>query len=526
MNDRPRRCAAAATSGLLFSTGMPGQDLWWIGFFAWLPWLWAIEGRRPVAALGYGLVTGTVFIGIAYGWMVGLLVRFAELPIPAAFAGHLLFSLWHGSVAGAAAMLVALGRRGLGSPAALPWIAALAWVVAEAVVPALFPTYMAVIWASQPSLAQLAELGGPTAVSFAMVLISTALYATVRAAVVERRIAVVPALVGLGAAIALPLHGAWRIRAVDAWLADAPRLRIGVVQGNFGIATYHDEEVQPRILAELQRVTGELEAQGAELAVWGETAYPMTGLARARESDFAEDDDFRIRRGFSIPLVFGASTYTAEDPHRWNSALVLRGDGTLHGRYDKVYPLPFGEAAPSFIDTSWYLQTVPNASHLYRGDGPGRLEAAGWPLGPLICYEDVLTRYVRRAVEQDVAALVNLTNDSWFGRTREQAGHFGLAVFRAIEHRRGLVRAVNAGISGYVDPAGRTLVQTFVTDSDADGFGRAEGFLVDVPMVDPGHRTVYARTGEAFPVACGLVLIALGLVGARRRRRPGPRDPG
>jgi apolipoprotein N-acyltransferase len=212
--------------------------------------------------------------------------------------------------------------------------------------------------------------------------------------------------------------------------------------------------------------------------------------------------------------VFGAVTYSTEQEHTWNSALVLHRDGTMGSRYDKVYPLPFGEAAPSFVDPSWYLQTIPNASHLNRGSEPGLLELDGLRFGPLICYEDVLPRYARRVADQGVHALLNLTNDSWFGQTTEQAGHLGLSVFRAVEHRRPLVRAVNAGVSAYVDPAGRIVTRTEVTDSDVDGYGHAEGFVADVPMVDPGRRTLYSRTGDVFALA-----LVAGLVGLGWRRR-------
>jgi apolipoprotein N-acyltransferase len=159
---------------------------------------------------------------------------------------------------------------------------------------------------------------------------------------------------------------------------------------------------------------------------------------------------------------------------------------------------------------------IPKASHINRGTSAGVLRVDGWRLGALICYEDILPRHVRATARQDVHAFVNLTNDSWFGNTREQPEHLGLAVFRSIEHRKPLLRSVNAGISAYVDPAGRVVEQTAVTDSDRDGYGEADGFTATVPMMDPQAHTLYGTTGEAFN---GLTVLALaGLVLWRRRR--------
>jgi len=65
--------------------------------------------------------------------------------------------------------------------------------------------------------------------------------------------------------------------------------------------------------------------------------------------------------------------------------------------------------------------------------------------------------------------IVNMTNDAWFGDTTEPWEHLALAKFRAIEHRRFLVRSTNSGVSAIVDPTGRVTsnTQTFTTEAQA-----------------------------------------------------------
>lgn len=509
--DFAMRSAAAALTGVFMALGVPDWNLWWLGFFAWLPWLWAIDGQRPGRAFKLGYVSGIVAVFIGYFWMTELLTRFAGMPLGAASGVHLLFSCWQGLQWGLSALVVALIQRRTGR--SLLWIVPLSWAAFEAVLPALFPQYMGFMWCWRPRLIQLAEFGGPTVVSFVMLAMNSALYLVLRHAVKERAIDRVPALTLAGLLVGVPLYGTVRMASIDARIDDAPKLAFAVVQGNFGIATFGSRRMKPVILRNMQRMTAELEAKGAEIALWGETAYPYGSFHRESQVDLPERSSRRVRREFTIPLVFGVVTRdrSGDNPYPWNTAWVLEADGTLGDRYDKVFPLMFGESVP-LVDPEWYLEMVPTASYLNPGPGPATLDVGEWTLGPLICYEDILPRYARQVARQDVNVLVNLTNDSWFGDSAEQREHLGLAVFRAVEHRKGLVRSVNAGVSAYVDPAGRVVHRTEVTDADTQGPQPPDGFVAEVAMMPKEARSFYARFGDLVNV-----LFILGLAASFRQ---------
>ena len=522
---RAKRFGIAWAVGTLFWLSVPDTDMWWLGFVMWAAWLWMIEDMTPKQALFYGFISGVSAISVGYFWMTELLLRFAFPPehpdgsvawgwmsMPLSVAIHMVFSCWQGAGWGLAAGLLAWLRRRTG--VGVLWLAAPCWTVVEAFFPNLFPTYMSLAWCFQPVLIQLAEIGGVTMVTFAMVSFNTALYVVARGWLRTRELSRSGLIALVGWGVGIPLYGVIRMSMVDAQIEEAPKLKFGVVQGNFGIETFRSHRA--RILSELQMMTARLEQEGAEVAVWGETAYPYAGFTRESTRDFPRGRR-RVRRGFSIPLILGAVTRHRDrrkNPYPYNTAWVLHADDTLGDRYDKVYPLLFGEAAPKFIDPDWYTSTIPNASHLNAGEEPGTMRVDEWVLGPLICYEDILPRYVRATANQGVHVLVNMTNDSWFGKTREQHEHLGLAVFRAVEHRKGLLRSVNAGVSVYVDPAGRVVHETEVTDSDTEGYDGAVGFVAEVPMMDPDSRTLYGLTGEAFNI-----LLGVGLFGLAWRRR-------
>ena len=121
--------------------------------------------------------------------------------------------------------------------------------------------------------------------------------------------------------LATPTLGAWRIAAVDARAEAAPHLKVGVVQGNYGIKTYSRGRLKRRLLTELQETTAQLESEGAEIALWGETAYPYSTFDRDATTDRPERDRRRIRRGFDIPVIVGMITRdrSRENPYPWNS---------------------------------------------------------------------------------------------------------------------------------------------------------------------------------------------------------------
>jgi len=510
-DDFALRAGAAFLTGLMIRVASPDWNLWWLGLVAFLPWLWAIDGQRPWRAFLIGWVSGITAVFIGYFWMTELLTRFAGMPLPAAAGVHFLFSGWQGLQWGLAAMLVRMIQIRTGR--SLLWVVPLVWVAFEAVLPALFPQYMALMWCWQPRWIQLAEIGGPTAVSFVILAMNAALWLVIERWRVDRELHREAAIALAALLVGVPTYGTIRMARIDRHIEAAPKVKFAVVQGNFGIGTYATRRLKGPLLQGMQQKTAELEREGAQIALWGETAYPYGSFHRESQRDLPVGNRRRVRRGFSIPLVLGAVTRdrSGENPYPWNTAWVLHSNDQLGDRYDKVYPLMFGESVP-LVDPDWYLEMVPTASYLNPGAGPTTLEVDQWTLGPLICYEDILPRFVRQVARQDVNVLVNLTNDSWFGDSAEQREHLGLAVFRAIEHRKSLVRSVNAGVSAHVDPAGRVLQRTAVTDADTQGWKGPDGFVADVPMMPTGARAFYTRFGELFNV-----LVVLGVAFCFRR---------
>jgi hypothetical protein len=133
-------------------------------------------------------------------------------------------------------------------------------------------------------------------------------------------------------------------------------------------------------------------------------------------------------------------------------------------------------------------------------------------IGPMICYEDIFPSFVRRLVKRDPNVLVNITNDAWFGRTSEPYEHMALAVFRAVETRLDLVRALNTGASSFIDATGRVMQIGPVIDPDETPDAPPVTLLDQVAVLQP--QKLYATLGEWFGGAC---LVATLLFGLRAR---------
>ena len=210
-----------------------------------------------------------------------------------------------------------------------------------------------------------------------------------------------------------------------------------------------------------------------------------------------------------------------------SAAFAVPGAG-YRGRYAKVHRVPFGEYVP-LVETLPFLKWLSpfeEGMGVVAGDRPVGFEYRGTVFAPLICYEDTVPGLVRDARSGTGAdVLVNLTNDGWFDGSSEQEQHLAVSVFRAVETRTPLVRAVNTGVSAVIDGDG--VVRT----PDVRVGPRGEPLPADAPLLyddapavlvadvplDP-RGSLYVRWGDWFAVLCAAcTTFALAVAAVPRR---------
>ena len=198
------------------------------------------------------------------------------------------------------------------------------------------------------------------------------------------------------------------------------------------------------------------QALGTQLIVWPESA----------PADVANDivpyishlyGEARAHGSALVVGVLRADGGAAEDdPTRYfNSVLAL--DETVSW-YDKRHLVPFAEffPVPRFVRRWLRLMSLPYSDFTPGGRDQSPLPAAKVRLGATVCYEDAYGSAMLRVLPR-ADALVNVTNDAWFGHSSARHQHFQIARMRALEEGRYLVRAANDGISAVIGPHGEVV---------------------------------------------------------------------
>ena len=149
-----------------------------------------------------------------------------------------------------------------------------------------------------------------------------------------------------------------------------------------------------------------------------------------------------------------------------------------------VYGSIIGNRAAQFLDQ---LRVVPKQARTRIREAIGA--------------ESLNVLHANRHAMQRPDWLLLLTNDAWFGHTSAARQHFSVAVLRAVENRRSVVRAANTGISGFIDPGGRVLEETDLFTTAA--------ITRPVPILK--EISFYTRHGDLLGIAA-LVAICLGFM--------------
>jgi apolipoprotein N-acyltransferase len=448
-----------------------------------------------------GLTTGVVYFNGTLYWITLVMGVYGELAWPvAAVLNEALIAY----MALFPAMFAVLMRRGLArfGPGAL-MAAPFVWVTVElgrTKVMSGFPwVLLGYSQAEVLPIAQLASLAGVYGVS---ALVAAASAAAVHA-VIAREHRFRPAVIVL---VLLIVVGVWGSRraAVAEWTRVGEPVRVGLVQGNVDQATKWDPDRASFIFQNYVSMTRQAISRGAQIVLWPESSTPFRFEERPGHGD---TDLLRsLAQQARVALLVGSDEVVpGTPPTYYNSAFLLREDGSTGGVYRKMHLVPWGEYVPFKRMLFFVAPLVEAVSDFSPGTEPVVLPVGAHRISTAICYEVVYPDLMRQFVLGGSELLTTITNDAWFGTTSAPYQHFAQASMRAVEQGRYLVRAANTGISGIVDPYGQVLERTTLNEP-AVVVGDARYLRV---------RTLYSRTGDVFAYA-SLVATALLVLGRRR----------
>lgn len=266
---------------------------------------------------------------------------------------------------------------------------------------------------------------------------------------------------GLSVAILLlvghVLYGFYRLHQPLPEIADTTMVRIvqpGIDQSRKMLNADRVEIFQEHLrLSALPPAPGK---KRPDIIVWPETSVPfiLTQNPDALEEIAKTLEDGQILLTGAVRLEDAGAGHA---PRYYNSVYAVDGQGQIIGATDKVHLVPFGEYVP-FEDVLRRFG-IENVVSLPGGFSPALSRTpitlpSGKTLYSFICYEIIFPDEVPKDIAS-AEAILNVTNDGWFGDTPGPYQHFQQARVRAIETGLPVIRAANTGISAMIDPFGR-----------------------------------------------------------------------
>jgi apolipoprotein N-acyltransferase len=499
----------AVISGVLMSLCFAPVSAWSLCFISLVPLFAALVRRNPSRADSFKAVflSGVVFYTILMWWVVKLLPA-AGATIPWILTPATLIMAFYLSLYPALAFVLlswVTHYRIVGFAIAAPAI----WVIADL---ARSQGELSFPWGALgyalsdvPVMIQSASAFGLSGLTFLVVLVNALIAGAF--ALRDTRVRVVSFVCGAVVIGAMWGHG--RAEMNNFTIPSDVKVRTAIVQPNVDLKVKWKPEFKDSTLKLIERLTREAAALDADLIVFPETSAPV--YIDGRIQTFKQ-------RLLSLSNELDVSIYTGFLNHRYdgpngelnifNSSGLFTRDGRLQ-KYDKNHLLPFGEQLPLSWKYRWLRKINFGQSNFMPGPARPPLETSDVKFTPLICFESVFPYLCRRGVEQGAGLFVNITNDGWFGDTPGPFQHAQMAILRAVEFRRYLVRSANSGISMVVDPLGRVIMS----------LGLFQQGIITVDVEPLSERTFYSHYGDWPVFLFCLLLVAVAAFVSRRGGR-------
>ncbi|MDF1825201.1 MAG: apolipoprotein N-acyltransferase [Verrucomicrobiales bacterium] len=383
-------------------------------------------------------------------------------------------------------------------------------------------------------LVQFADVIGITGYGFVLMFAGIITYATLVRLVLEvkERKRLRPHLdfaLGVAMIIGLFLYG---IPKVSVAPKESINIQARIMQLNIPLEDKWSEDIKLRqkIIFDYRDLTRTFtELAPHDLVLWPETAIPGHFSFPWVQKYFND----HVLKGDDFYLLTGLEDSTLQGDKVFNTITLMQGSTETYQMHRKIHLVPLGEYIPfrnSFPLLKWIAGSIIETDFT-PGDSyePLEIEKEGQRIEilPLICFEDTVPRHARKFIGEGPQIFVNVTNDGWFYESAQPTQHFYNAIFRCIEFRRPMIRAANTGVSGFIDTRGSTFDRHGHTDDfpriiqdEVSGSTYIRGSLpgrVEVDLNPP--ITLYARFGDTFSIALGIVALGFALLSFLRSRK-------
>ena len=468
------RCLCAGCSGLIFIAFAP--------FFFCLDS--CISGHRIAAGVTAGLVLSFCLIY----WLSQI-----------TFTGTLFFCLWNAS----GFILISFLWKRIRAGLTVSFLYAFCEWGRDFIIPGSSFGSLGLILSDNPLFIQMADIGGVPLVGFWIMGVNYSLFRFLQTGGKALRFRS-GMLVVLWIVIPL-LYGVLRLE--ESSLQKPQILRVGMIQPNILPTDKWNINREKEIFSALERLSMELIFFKPDVLLWPETSIPVSWHFNQEAQALTK----RTGEKLQCSILFGSIDSRMEN--HYNSVFYSDPNQGIVSIYHKVNLVPFGEYIP-LVELFPFLENiVPLPFPFKKGDEEVTFTIKGVNILPLICFEDSLSRFVRKAVQLEKPGLLAVfTNDGWFKGPTGPLNHDRLARFRALENGIPMIRCTNTGVSSVIDASGRVLDRITIKGR-VEGVEGAKGFDL---RIMPVRKTFFSAAGDLWLALCFICSICVEM-GMRRK---------
>lgn len=528
----------AVISAVLLTFAFPDFDLWFLAWFALVPFFYAIEREKESVVKSFllGWIFGTLFFAASCWWLTFAFTHYGGIPTWLAYILLLIIC----SIVGifpaifAAAFSQILKRLGIYGILSAPFL----WTAMEFLRASLADTDWNAIGYSQAfsGSVKYAQFGGIYLVSFIVVSGSTFLiwineylkqnfgfgiltlrfpYLLLRRKELAQRIAtqkqqlIIVALFFLPICLSiftafLPFQRMTKVSVTNS------KNSVVIIQANVPMSGLNEEKwlkLRQRHVELAEEAIRKLDEQRIN-------NEPITVVFPESPMNFSYGEDAELRtfigdfaRKHNAFVLFNSAEPNPNGDNYFNSAIMVNSQGAKIGQYDKIHLVPFGEFAPVPAPIKPLIPTL--VGSFQPGEHYNLFPIGDAQAGIMICYESHFSSLSREFARRGADVLIEMTNDGYLGNTGVLRQHLAGAIFRAVETNRPVLRATNVGVTAYINERGEV-------SEAADVY--SEATRVWTVGKSDGKQTFYVRFGDWFAWLCSIISVGFLIFGFWKRK--------
>lgn len=447
----------ALTSGIFAAFAFPKFNLSFFGWIALIPLLSVIPWKKPKHSFLLGLIAGFFFYSILLYWIPSVPAHYGNLSV--GMSGCIYFLLVLFLALFWAFFSLLFSKISFSFPRFIYFLTPFLWISFEYILTHLFTGFpWGLIGYTQYQniyFIQTASVTGIYGLSFIILLFQSLFLFSIR---FKKKTYFFAALFLV---LIIHLGGFFSLKKTG---ATEKSFNAAVIQGNVSSDIYWDKisDEEKRDLfnshLELSRMAFN---KGSRLIIWPEFSVPLCFSCPYGIYQEFMGNIIQFIRETGITLLLGTNeiSRTGNEILYFNTALSIQPDLSTTPYY-KMHLVPFGEYTP-YKKIFFFIEKMTHAiGEITPGTVPVLHNFEGMKFGSPICYEIIFPNLVRKFVKNGGNFLTTITNDGWYGKSSAPYQHFAIAVIRAVENRRYLLRAATTGISGIIDPYGRILAKS------------------------------------------------------------------